>query len=167
MQTLYFVKQIDSTVSKATVRTVVGECEECQSIDPSPVHWPEGALDVEETWHQVAMDITHYKGAHFLTLIDCGPTLFTIWRRLHQQDAASMISLLKALFCKRGLLAEILMDNDTTFHSSLFKNFLNKWGVQLQFCCAHVPLDNGIIKQCHRTVKRIAARKQCAISDGE
>ena len=92
-RTLYFVKQIDPTVSKASVRTVVKECEECQSIDPSPVHWPEGSLDVEETWRRVAMDITHYKGTHFLTLIDCGPTRFAIWRRLHRQDAASVTSI--------------------------------------------------------------------------
>ena len=44
--TLYFVKQIAPGVSKAAVKTVVGECEECQSIDPAPMHWSKGALNV-------------------------------------------------------------------------------------------------------------------------
>ena len=38
-QTLYFVKQIAPGVSKAAAKTVVRECEECQSIDLAPVHW--------------------------------------------------------------------------------------------------------------------------------
>ena len=66
-RTLYFVKQIAPGVSKAAVKTVVRECEECQSIDPAPVHWSKGALNVKQTWHRVAMDITHCNGAHFLT----------------------------------------------------------------------------------------------------
>ena len=37
-RTLYFVKQIAPEVSKAAVKTVVRECEECQSIDSVLVH---------------------------------------------------------------------------------------------------------------------------------
>ena len=67
-RTLYFVKQIAPGVSKATVKAVVRECEECQLIDPAPVHWSKGALNVKQTWHRVVMDITHCNGAHFLTI---------------------------------------------------------------------------------------------------
>ena len=81
-RTLYFVKQIAPGVSKAAVKTVVRECEECQSIDPAPVHWSKGALNAKQTWHRVAMDITHCNGSHFLTGIDCGPARFAILRRL-------------------------------------------------------------------------------------
>ena len=48
-RTLYFVKQIAPGVSKAKVKTVVKECEECQLIDPAPVHWSKGALNVRQT----------------------------------------------------------------------------------------------------------------------
>ncbi len=64
-RTLYFVKQIAPGVSKAAVRAVVRECEECQSIDPAPVHWSKGALSVKQTWHRVAMDITHCNSGPF------------------------------------------------------------------------------------------------------
>ena len=42
-RTLYFVKQIAPGVCKAAVKTIVRECEECQSIDLAPVHWSKGA----------------------------------------------------------------------------------------------------------------------------
>ena len=73
----------------------------------------------------------------------------------------SVINQLKALFYDRGPLT----DNDTAFRSSLLKTFLNKWRVQLRFRCAYVPSGNGIIEQCHRTVKRITTRKQCTIPE--
>ena len=164
-RTLYFVKQIARGVSKAAVKTVVRECEECQLIDTAPMHWSKGALNVKQTWHRVAMDTTHCNRSHFLTVIDCGPARFAIWQRLPRQDATSVINPLKALFYEQGPLTEILTDNDTAFQSSLLKTFLNEWRVRLQFRCAYVPSGNGIIEQCHRTVKGIAARKQCTIPE--
>ena len=77
-RTLYFVRQITLGVSKAAVKTFVRECEECQSIDPAPVYWSKGALNVKQTRHRVAIDITHCNGAHFLTVIDSGPARFAI-----------------------------------------------------------------------------------------
>ena len=164
-QTLYFMKQIAPRFSKAAVKTVVRECEECQSINPAPVRWSKGILNVTQTWHRVAMDITHCNGAHFLTVIDCGPARLAIWRQLPRQDATSVINQLRVLFYERGLPTEILTDNDTAFQSSLFKTFLDEWRVQLQFHCAYVPSGNGIIERCHRTLKRIASRKRCTIPE--
>ena len=155
-RTLYFVKQIAPGVSKATVKTVVKEGEECQSIDPAPVHWSKGALNVKQTWHWVAMDITHCNGSLFLTVINCGPARFAIWRRLPQQVLSTGW---------RCPPTEILRDNDTAFRSSLLKTFLDEWRVRFRFRCAYVPSGNGIIERCHRTVKRIATRKQCTIPE--
>ena len=158
-RTLYFVKQIAPGISKAAVKTVVKECEECQSIDPAPVHWSKGALNVKQTWQLVAMNITHCNGSHFLTVIDCGPARFAIWQRLPRQEATKVINQLKALFYERGLPTEILTDNDTAFWNSLLKTFQNEWTVRHRFRCAYVPSINGIIEQCYRAVKQIAARK--------
>ena len=98
-------------------------------------------------------------------MIDCGPALFAIWRRLPQQDATSVINQLKTLFYERGPPTEILTDNDTAFRSSLLKTFLGEWRVRLRFHYAYVPSGNGIIERCHRTVKRITARKRCTIPE--
>ena len=111
------------------------------------------------------MDITHYQGRHYLSLIDCGPTRFFIWRHLRQEDAVSDINHLEGLFSERGRPAEILVDNDTVFRSKLFRDFLSEWEVQLHIRCAPVTSGIGIAEQCHRTVKRIAAKKQCSIME--
>ena len=75
------MKLVSPAVSKAAVREVVRECEEYQSIDPTPVSWKAGRLDVCENWRRVGMDMTHLGGRHYLTLINCGPSQFAIWRQ--------------------------------------------------------------------------------------
>lgn len=61
-------------VSKAQVRMAVKTSKECQSIDPHLVWRLTERLEVEDVWQQLGMDITHYDGRHYLTLIKCGST---------------------------------------------------------------------------------------------
>ncbi|KAG0727491.1 hypothetical protein GWK47_034553 [Chionoecetes opilio] len=71
-RTLYFVKRVNSAVTRREVHSVVTNCHECQSIDPAPVKWRKGSLVVDETWKRVGMDVTHYGGRSYLSLIDWG-----------------------------------------------------------------------------------------------
>ena len=111
------------------------------------------------------MDLTHYGSQHFLTLIDCGPTRFAIWRLLVRQDSSSVIRELESIFYERGPPEEILMDNDTAFCSMEFRRFIDEWGIRLRHRCAYRPSGNGIAERCHQSVKRIAARKACTIAE--
>ena len=164
-RTLYFARLVNPQVSKKEVKSVVKACETCQSIDPAPVRWRKGKLSTKDNWRRVAMDITHHNGENFLTLIDCGPSRFAVWRPLRRQDATSIIRQLESVFLERGPPMEVLTDNGTAFTSEEFRKFVNGWDVHLRFRCAHVPSGNGIIERNHRTIKTIAARKNCAVSE--
>ena len=59
----------------------------------------------------------------------------------------------------------ILIDNDTAFCSKQFECFLDEWGIQLRLRCVHVPSGNGIVERCHRSIKRIAAKRQCTVAE--
>ena len=132
-RTLYFVKLVSPEVSKAAVWEVVRECEECQSIDLAPVSWKAGRLDVRENWRRVGMDMTHLGGRHYLTLIDCGPSRFAIWRPLSCQHAASIVRQLETVFCERGAPVELLTDNAMTFSGETFSRFVEHWCIWLRF----------------------------------
>ena len=164
-RTLYFVRRVNSAVTKQQVQSVVKSCRECQSIDPAPSKWRKGSLSVTETWKRVGMDITHYGGKSYLTLIDCGPSRFSIWRPLNLQTSANIIQQLEGVFFERGAPEELLTDNDTAFRSKMFSRFARAWGVDIRFRCAHVPSGNGIVERCHRSVKVIAARKGCSVAE--
>ena len=164
-RTLYFARKRDVTVSRQQVREVVQNCDVCKSIDPAPVKWSKGELSVRRVWQRVGMDITHYRGQHYLTLIDCGPSRFTVWRRIRLQTSECVMEQLESVFWERGAPEEILTDNDTAFRSRKFAEFTDRWAVRVRFRCAHVASGNGVVERCHRTVKVIAARKQCTINE--
>lgn len=125
-RTLYFAKRVIPEVVKQQVHAVVTTCEVCQSADPAPVKWRKGDLSVEKVWHRLGMDITHYGGRHYLTLVDCGPSRFAVWRQLRLQTSESVIRQLEAVFYERGAPEEILTDNDTAFRSRRFADFAER-----------------------------------------
>ena len=162
-RTWYFAKRKDPKATRRSAQQVVNDCSECQSIDPAPVKWKKGSLEVAQPWQRVAMDITHVGRRHFLTMIDCGPSRFAVWRELRAQTSEAVIDKLQQVFFDRGAPEEILTDNDTAFKSRTFKEFAADWAVNVRFRAAHVPSGNGIVERCHRTVKTIAARKGCSV----
>ena len=162
-KTHFFAKREMPQVTRSCARDVVTSCQVCQSIDPAPVKWKKGELSVLNIWERLGMDITEYQGRSFLTIIDCGPSRFTIWRQLRLKTSAAVIAELRSIFFERGAPEEILLDNDPVFRSRRFESFSAEWGVRLRFRCAYVPSGNGVIERVHRTVKTIAARKGCDI----
>ena len=132
----------------------------CKSIGPVPTKWREGHLEVDGIWQRVGMDITHYEGRHYLTLVDCGPLRFSVWRLLRLQTTACVTEQLETIFCE-----ELLTDNDTVFRSRRFAEFTSRWDIHIRFRGAHVPSGNGVVERCHRTVKVIAARKGCTVAE--
>ncbi|KFD49687.1 LOW QUALITY PROTEIN: hypothetical protein M513_09384 [Trichuris suis] len=119
-RTLCFVTKVCPSVSRRQVRQVIVGCEACQSIDPAPVRWRRGSLSVEKVWQRVGMDITHYGGRPHLSLIDCGPSRFAIWRPLRLHTGADVVEQLESVFCERGAPEELLTDNDTASRSKVF-----------------------------------------------
>ena len=114
---------------------------------------------------RLVMDITHHNGENYLTIIDCGPSRFSIWRPLCRKDAPTVIRQLENVFLERDPPMEILTDNDTAFTSKDFREFARNCDVYLRFRCAYSPSGNRIVERSHRTVKTIATRKNCSISE--
>ena len=157
-RTLYFARIINLTVSKELIKSVVTAYESSQSIDPAHVHWEKRGSECEGKLEQVDNGITHYD-RHFLMLIDCDPSCFTIWQPLQWQDSISIIRQQEAIFYEWGPPAEILTDNDTMFTCRQFKEFTSSWGVHLRF-----PVSSCNSWECsHRSIKTITARKNCPV----
>ena len=125
-------RRLHPDVQRDQVRNVVWHCRECQSIDPAPTRWQKGELGVTDIWDRVRMDICHARNQLYLTLIDCGPTRYAIWRRLRRQDAICVIEQLESVFYERGARRELLTDNAASFRSSVFRDFARRWGMAVR-----------------------------------
>ena len=101
---MYFVRRAYPHLefSRTDVASVVKNCSKCLSIDPALICWPVGNLSVESNSSRVAIDVTH-----FLSIIDCGPSRY----------GSCYIMMMR------------LMNNGTSFRSSLFHAMLRKWDI--------------------------------------
>ena len=157
-RTFYLAKSGCPQVSRDLVARIVKSCVRCSSIDPSPVQWKHGDLEVQENWVRLAADVTHFNGRCYLSVIDCGPSRFTIWRQLSDESAESVVPHLLQIFRERGPPKQLLMDNGLSFRSASLRDLLRAWRVEPVYRCAYRPAGNGIAERNHRTVKRMAAR---------
>lgn len=154
----FLAKQVDANITKEQVKAVVRNCEECQSIDPSPVAHSGGELGVDKNWERLAIDVTHYRGLPYLSIVDCGPGRFAIWRQLKNEQTEQIIRELAQVFYERGPVRQVLMDNATVFRSKTFMDFLAGWKIEPFFRAAYRPSGNGIVERIHRTIKATAER---------
>lgn len=159
-KTCYFIKKHfpDETIDKQQVRDVISKCERCLSVDPTSIQWDEGHLSVENVWDRIAIDVTHFESERFLTVIDCGPSRFSIWRKVTSEASQVLTAELDQIFKEFGPPSEILLDNSTSFRSSDFKELCSFWKINLLYRCAYRPSGNGIVERNHRTIKRMSAR---------
>ena len=156
-RTLYFSKMVNPAIKKVDVRMVVQRCEVCLSINLAPVQWQKRNLSASHVWNRLGTDMP-VGSQLYLTIINCGPFCFTIWRLLHRQDIASIIHQLESISYDWSPPAKILTDNSVAFSTEQFSQFLRKWGMWLQFQCAYTPVGNGIVERSHQSIKVIAAR---------
>ena len=163
--TLMFAKELLPSVTESDAKLAVQTCEQCASISPHPVDLGEGHLDVSGTWDRIAADVTHVGADKFLTVIDCGPSRYTVWKKIRHEDAATVAEGLEEVFRILGPPTEAIFDNGLAFRSSMVRLTCDKWKVNIHFRCADRPSGNAIVERCHRTVKEMAARRGGSVLD--
>ena len=164
-RTHYLTKLEDPEVTRGKVADVINSCMQCQSIDPAPQNWDKGHLSAIDNWQRLAVDVTHYNRVCYLTCVDCGPSRFAIWRRIHDESAPSIVAELEMIIRERGPPEQILMDNGLSFRSTAIRKLLDKWHIQGIYRCAYRAEGNGVVERNHRTIKRMAARSNNSVLD--
>ena len=157
-RSLYLARKVDPMVTRQSVQRVVKGCERCQRIDPAPMVHEGGEIWVTGNWRRLTVDVTHYQGAAYLSVVDCWPGQVAIWKQLKRESADEIASILNKIFLERGPVEELLMDNATVFRSELLKRALDNWSVRRFFRAAYHPSGNGIVERHHRTIKAMAER---------
>ena len=89
-------------VSLQEVARIVRQCKTCRSIDPAPMRWNTGRLQVQDCWTLVAIDVTHFGTSKYLSMVDCGPSRFTVWRKIGNEDAEVVASMLQSVLMEFG-----------------------------------------------------------------
>ena len=113
--TLHFARKLDPSYSKSDAEFVVKNCRECQSTDSSAVRTNGGELSIEEDWKRLVLDVTNHGCQKYLTMVNCGPSRFAIWRNIQNESEGQVVSVLRQIFSQFGPPIEILCDNAKSF----------------------------------------------------
>ncbi|KAF2347666.1 Integrase catalytic core [Trinorchestia longiramus] len=151
-RTLYLARKMDPNISREDVKRVVRSCEQCQSIEPAPLKHEPGEVSVKNNWSRLAIDVTHYRGRPYFSMVDCGPGRFAVWRELRRENTQCIVTELTNIFLESGPVHELLMDNSTVFRSQMLADMLRVWNVERVFRAAYRPAGNGIVERHHRTL---------------
>ena len=63
------------------------------------------------------MDATHFRNKNYLTIIDCGPSKFTMWRPINSESSVKIIRVLTPIFGEFVAPIDILLYNFLSFRS--------------------------------------------------
>lgn len=116
----------------------------------------EAEVQVKTKWTRLELDVTHYRGRIYLSMIDCGPGQMAIWREIRTETAAVITERLNDIFWERGPLEKVLINNSTAFRSECLQEMLRKWSIRRYFRAAYRSSGNYIIERHQSTIKAIA-----------
>ena len=145
--------------TREEVKEVIDNCQQCRRINPTSLQWKSEGLEVDRVWQRAATDITHWGRELYLTIIDCGPSRFAIWRQIADGSIEEVGRQMREVFMTVGPPGELMSDNGTTFHSRQLAGLCEFWGVRQHFTSAYRPNTNGIIERHHATIKTILATR--------
>ena len=97
---LFLARQIGNNLTCQQVKQELAGCQACQRIDTAL--WSKnmvsmGDLTIDGNWCQVAVDVTHFGGQLYLSMVDCGPLRVAIWRWLQTESEVHIIAQLHSV----------------------------------------------------------------------
>nr|XP_047137491.1 uncharacterized protein LOC124813994 [Hydra vulgaris] len=150
-----------NTIKEVEVSAVIAKCNQCNSIDTYSVQWKNGQLSVEKKWNRVAIDVTDVGAELYLSIIDCGPSRYTIWRKLITKTAAEVVGKLEEIFSLFGPPVCLLMDNE--FRSNTLTSFAENgmliWNIE-----QHIELKTTQETKCDQPWIPGVVQKQNTLS---
>ena len=97
-------------------------------------------------------------GKQYLLTVMCKTTRYPEAFPLSSTRSCHVISCLTSFFCSVGTPRTVQSDNGSSFVSSEFKTFLEKWGVKQVLSTPYRPQSQGALERYHQTLKRMLSK---------
>ncbi len=100
------------------------------------------------------MDLFEKDGNHYLLLVDYFSKYPEV-TKLSATTTLTVISVLKTMFARHGILEVVRSDNGPQYSSHKFAVFADSYGFQHCTSSPHFPQSNGQAERTVQTVKRL------------
>ena len=150
MSSYRFLRSSDEIVTLSKIlddmRHAVKLCDVCMKYKPAQQKEPLVPHDVPSLpWFKIRVDIFGHRSHHYLLVADYFRK-FPVVKKLTNQTAGHVISLLKTIFSEYGVPATVYIDQGSQFVSQEFKQFALQYRFKVQHSGPRYPQSNGFIE---------------------
>ena len=147
------------------IEETVATCEKCQEHQMSNAKEPMtmGGLP-SRPWQIVATDLFHFKGCHYLLIVDYQSCFFET-AKLPDTTAKTVICHTKSIFARHGIPNVLRSDNGPQFTSDEFKQFSSQQGFSHISVSPYRPQANGLAEKYVQVIKRLLIKASETKSD--
>ena len=115
-------------------------------------------------WEVLGTDVFNFNNKNYLCIVDYHSE-FPMVKRLEGLSAENLITTVKVIFAKYGILHKLMSDAGTNFVSDKFWKFCNSINVKQVVSSAYHHQSNGKVKSCIKFIKQMF--KKCTNSGGD
>ena len=147
------------------IEETVATCEKCQEHQMSNAKEPMTMGELpSRPWQIVATDLFHFKGCHYLLIVDYYSCFFETVK-LPDNTAKTVICHTKSIFARHGIPNVLRSDNGPQFTSDEFKQFSSQQGFSHISVSPYHPQANGLAEKYVQIIKRLLIKASETKSD--
>ena len=137
------------------IEEVVKKCHTCQESRATPPRAPLHPWEwPEQPWSRIHLDFTGpYMGHLFLVIVDS----HSKWLDVHIMPnitSSTTVEKLREVFAIHDIPKKMVTDNEASFTSEEFKQFVNSNGIKHVTSAPYNPSSNGLAERAVQTMKR-------------
>ncbi|KAL5502158.1 hypothetical protein EMCRGX_G008882 [Ephydatia muelleri] len=110
-------------------------------------------------WQKVGSDLFEFKGHSYIVLVDYFSRFLEVIK-LTATTTSAIISIMKAVFSRHGILELLISDNGPQYQSHEMKQFSQAYGFVHVTSSPHYPQSNGEAERAVQTAKRLLGRSE-------
>ena len=138
---------------------MIGKCSECLKHKPAKVKEELKPHSVPtRPWEKIATDLFELHKKHYLVITD----YYSLWPELYELKITSsrqVIEVMKEVFARHGIPAQLVSDNGSQYISHLFKMFAKSWNFKHTTSSPRYPQSNGFAESSVKNMKGMV--KKC------
>ena len=139
----------------AQIEQVVAQCAACNEHRSSNQKEPLISHPLpNRPWEKVGTDMFHCNGSEYLLCVDYFSKYPEIMR-LSDTTSKGIITAMKSIFARHGIVNILVSDNAPQYASAEFKSFAESWEFSHVTSSPHYAQSNGLAERTVQTVKRL------------
>lgn len=129
-------------------------CPECNRTTPLTTEPLLVTSLPNHPWEKVAADLFQLKGSVYLVVVDYFSRFIEV-QQMTSTTAAKVISVLKSIFARYGIPAELVTDNGPQFACKEMEDFATEYNFSHITSSPYYPQANGLAERSVKTIKEL------------